>query len=331
MIPMFGIPDIWNVGNTITRNTEEGRMSNELVGTQQNYSLQEVREIAKDMADSGLFAVSNQQQAFALMMLCRSEGLDPIQAMKRYHIIEGRPSMRADAMQAEFQRQGGTVEWVESNEEVCEAIFSHASSPRPFQLRVTTKQYIDSGVAMGFDRQAQKQTLKKNWKQFPAAMLRARVISSGVRAVLPGVVAGIYTPEEVQDFEKESTSNPNVTVHTKPTQKAAKVPTAEVADYTPAPTQSRPTPASVETKAAPVAEVPAAELPLDATHVEQAASTEPAAEEFKPAIHQKEFVTLGVKLHTSNPAKMAELKPRWIDGTNEEKMAVLVELRGLVK
>jgi hypothetical protein len=32
-------------------------------------------------------------------------------------------------------------------------------------------------------------------------MLRARVISMGVRMVLPGVVMGIYTPEEVQDFD----------------------------------------------------------------------------------------------------------------------------------
>lgn len=314
-------------------------MGNEMVVTQQNYSLQEVREIAKDMASSGLFAMKTPEQAFAMMMICRSEGIDPVQAMKRYHIIEGRPSMRADAMQAEFMRQGGTVEWVVSNSEECHAIFSHHLSPAPFKIHLKRQEFIDSGVAMCWNREQNKQVLKDNWKKSPADMLRARAISKGVRAVLPGVVAGIYTPEEVQDFEKEPTSNPNVTIHTKPSQKAAKVPNAEVAEYKEVPTQARPTPAP---KAVPVPQAdpaPTEVSPSEDEDQEQGnettcpdESTEaPPAEEFKPAIHQKEFVALGIKLHAKNPAKMAEMKPRWINGSPEEKMAVLVELRGLVK
>lgn len=44
-------------------------------------------------------------------------------------------------------------------------------------------------------------TGKDNYKKFPRQMLRARVISEGVRAVYPGVLQGMYTPEEVQEFE----------------------------------------------------------------------------------------------------------------------------------
>jgi hypothetical protein len=331
---MFGIPDIWNVGNATTRNTEEGRMSNEMVVTQPNYSLQDIREISADLAKSGLFAMKTTEQVFAMMMICRSEGIDPVQAVKRYHIIDGKPSMRADAMQADFMRQGGTVEWIVSNAEECHAVFSHSASPRPFEIHLKVKDYMDSGVAMVW--KDGKQILKDNWKKSPAAMLRARAISNGVRAVLPGVVAGIYTPEETQDFEKEPTANPNVTVHTKPTQKAAKVPTAEVAEYKEVPTQARPTPAPVPQAAPAATEV----FPSEDEGQEQGPpettcpdefSEAPPAEEFKPAIHQKEFVALGIKLHAKNPAKMAEMKPRWINGSTEEKMAVLVELRGLVK
>ena len=43
-------------------------------------------------------------------------------------------------------------------------------------------------------------TGKDNYKKFPRQMLRARVISEGVRAVYPGVLQGMYTPEEVQAF-----------------------------------------------------------------------------------------------------------------------------------
>ncbi|MBK8184776.1 MAG: hypothetical protein IPK63_18615 [Candidatus Competibacteraceae bacterium] len=41
---------------------------------------------------------------------------------------------------------------------------------------------------------------KDLWKQYPRAMLRARVISEGIRTVYPGVLSGMYTPEEVRDF-----------------------------------------------------------------------------------------------------------------------------------
>ena len=43
-------------------------------------------------------------------------------------------------------------------------------------------------------------TNKDNWKNYPRAMLRARVVSEGIRTVFPGVVLGVYTPEEVQDI-----------------------------------------------------------------------------------------------------------------------------------
>jgi hypothetical protein len=38
------------------------------------------------------------------------------------------------------------------------------------------------------------------WIKYPRQMLRARVISEGVRACYPGVLDGMYTPEEVQDM-----------------------------------------------------------------------------------------------------------------------------------
>ena len=44
-------------------------------------------------------------------------------------------------------------------------------------------------------------TGKQTWKQYPRQMLRARVISEGIRTVYPGVAVGVYTPEEVGDFD----------------------------------------------------------------------------------------------------------------------------------
>ena len=38
------------------------------------------------------------------------------------------------------------------------------------------------------------------WQQYPRAMLRARLLSEGIRTVFPEVVCGVYTPEEVMDI-----------------------------------------------------------------------------------------------------------------------------------
>ncbi|MEB3214553.1 MAG: hypothetical protein VKL39_24605, partial [Leptolyngbyaceae bacterium] len=43
-------------------------------------------------------------------------------------------------------------------------------------------------------------TGKEVWRQYPRAMLRARVISEGIRTVFPGVAVGVYTPEEIGDL-----------------------------------------------------------------------------------------------------------------------------------
>lgn len=161
-----------------------------------SHSIQDVEVMAVRASKSGLFGMTT-DQAFTLMQLCIAEGLHPIQAIKRYHIIEGKPSMRADAIQAEFQRHGGKVKWIESTGDACAAEFSHsAHHPDPYLVRITFAEMDAAGITRGGSG------LKKNWRCFPAAMLRARVISAGVRMIDPGVIVGIYTPEEVADFDE---------------------------------------------------------------------------------------------------------------------------------
>jgi hypothetical protein len=38
------------------------------------------------------------------------------------------------------------------------------------------------------------------WKKFPRQMLKARCISEAVRGIFPGVLSGLYAPEEVSDI-----------------------------------------------------------------------------------------------------------------------------------
>ena len=60
-------------------------------------------------------------------------------------------------------------------------------------------------------------------------MLRARVVSEGIRTVFPGCVVGVYTPEEVNDFSPvERDVTPSPVQHTVEAATAALADIAEV-------------------------------------------------------------------------------------------------------
>ena len=144
--------------------------------------------MAEVAAGSKMFGFKNPQEAMAIMLLCQAENLHPAVAMRDYHVIQGRPALKADAMLARFQQAGGSVQWKDYTDEKVTGVFSHPSGGT-LEVSWTLAKAKAIGIAN-----------KDNWKNYPRAMLRARVASEGIRSVYPGCVVGVYTPEEVQDF-----------------------------------------------------------------------------------------------------------------------------------
>ena len=98
----------------------------------------DILEMAQAVVKGRLFPdVDTPEKALTLMLLCQSEGLHPMQALTRYHIIKGRPALKADAMLAAFMERGGTVKWKEWTNEACEAIFTSAGCPDGVVVRWT--------------------------------------------------------------------------------------------------------------------------------------------------------------------------------------------------
>jgi len=193
--------------------------------------------------ESGMFPdFKKPEQVVVLMLLCDAENIHYIQALRKYHIIKGRPALRADWMQAEFQRRGGRIKWMRSDCEACEAVFSHRRyHPEGLTIRFELQRFVDNRVALTWNEKQSKWVLKDNWANYPDAMLRARVITAGIRAIDPGVVCGMYPPEEMQDIIdlEERQNSPFVLADSV----AAKVDQAASSLAPPAP---KPTPAAVE-------------------------------------------------------------------------------------
>lgn len=149
----------------------------------------EQERMAEVIAKSGMFGLKDTTAVLALMAVAQAEGRHPASVAKDYHMIQGRPALKADAMLARFQQAGGSVQWTTYKDEQVSGIFSH---PQGGSLEVTWT--LAQAKAIGL-------ATKDNWKLYPRAMLRARVISEGIRSVYPAVIVGEYSVEEVTDFD----------------------------------------------------------------------------------------------------------------------------------
>jgi hypothetical protein len=156
-----------------------------------------IEKLGEIIAYSGLFGCSKKEQGQVLAMQCLVEGKPPLELAKTYHLIEGKLSMKADTMLARFQMSGGKVQWIERTNDRVKARFVHNGNE--VSIEHTLDEHRASGTALG-----QNGKLKDNWRKFPRQMLTARVVSEGVRLLAPEINFGIYTPEEVSDFDAKA-------------------------------------------------------------------------------------------------------------------------------
>ena len=160
-------------------------MSNELAVI----PISEIQVMANAIARSGLFGVKTPDQALAIMLIAQAEGQHPAIAARDYDVIQGKPAKKSEAMLRDFLKSGGKVQWHDLNNTLADATFSHPSGG---EVRISWDMNRATAAGLGG---------KDNWKKFPRQMLRARVVSEGVRTVCPMATSGMYVPEEVQDFE----------------------------------------------------------------------------------------------------------------------------------
>jgi len=147
----------------------------------------EMEKLAEAIARSGLFGMKTPEAALALMAISAAEGVHPALAARDYHIISGKPTLKSDAMLSRFQAAGGKMTMQEYTDTRVVAEFSH-----PQGGKVTIDWDIARAKLAGLGK-------KDTWLQYPRQMLRARVISEGVRTVFPGATAGMMAPEEAID------------------------------------------------------------------------------------------------------------------------------------
>lgn len=125
--------------------------------------------------------------ACVIFAVGESYGLSLVQSLSALHVIDGKICMSADMMRALCLARPAIVRFdlLENTDKIATWEAERKGS-KPVRMSFTWAEAERAGLAT-----------KGPWRQYPAAMLRARAASALARTIAPDIVHGLYAPEEM--------------------------------------------------------------------------------------------------------------------------------------
>ena len=151
-------------------------------------SFADMMALAETLLKTGFLpeAVKTPGQALAIILTGQEMGIGPMQSLRSIGVIRGRPVVAADLQLALFKRAGGKSKW-EVNEATKVSLWlRHANGDEHTQ-----------SFTMEDAQRAKLTERGDTYQKFPQAMLRARAITAGLKAVGFEPTAGVYDPAEL--------------------------------------------------------------------------------------------------------------------------------------
>lgn len=171
-------------------------------------------QMAGALAKSGLIptGLNTPEKVFVALQWGHELGLSPMVAVNNVAVINGKPTLSADIMAAVVKRspEYGGIKWIEMSETraECEITRILPNGEKEVQKSSFSMQDAQNAGLAGRD----------NWKKYPKRMLKHRCLSYGLKDMFPDILAGLYTPEEmesVSDEPKEEPKERNITPEVK--------------------------------------------------------------------------------------------------------------------
>jgi hypothetical protein len=154
----------------------------------------DMQKMGDELAKSGMFGVKSAAGGVALLVTSIQTGMPIFEINRKYHIMgDGKMTMKADAMLAEYKRLGGKCRWVRFDAEEARAVWNYGENV-DLEIAYSVDDAKRDGVVMDKAGSA--------WKNSRPDMLRARLITKALRMICPEVNHGVYTPEEVAEFQE---------------------------------------------------------------------------------------------------------------------------------
>ncbi len=130
----------------------------------------------------------NPAAMYAAVLMGREIGLGPMQSMNMIDVVDGRPSLSAELQVAMIREAGHSITLEEFSDAVATVVGSRRDGGDSMRVSFTIEMADRAGL-----------TGKRNWKQYPEAMLWARAVSMLARMLFADVFAVVhaYTAEEL--------------------------------------------------------------------------------------------------------------------------------------
>jgi hypothetical protein len=126
------------------------------------------------------------------MLKGRELGIPPMQAFASINVIKGKPSLSSDLMSSLVRSHGHSIRIVESTDKRCEVTGKRKDTGDSYTSVFTHEMAV----------KAQLPSQNQNYGKYPENMLRARAISNLCRVLFADIIMGMYTPEEVAEFDE---------------------------------------------------------------------------------------------------------------------------------
>ena len=158
------------------------------------HSMDDLCKLGQLYAQSGVFGDINPAVGTVIAQHVYQTGSTPVEFAANYDVLGSKISPKAKYLLARLLAVGGSYDIGDYTDQKVSITFSYGKVTRT----ITTT--IEDAERAGLTRDS-KGRVKSMWQRFPRRMLFARVVSEGVGIVAPNVNAGLYTPEEVSDFD----------------------------------------------------------------------------------------------------------------------------------
>lgn len=155
-----------------------------------NLTVRDMIQLGNSLVGTGFLpnTIKTPEQAMAIMLKGQELRVPPMYSLSNIVVVNGKPSCSAELMLALIQRDFGQ-----------RAIRIKASDDTQCTVEYRLDGWDDVQSYAFTIKQAEAAGLFKNsvWKQYPAAMLRARAISAVARMAFPGSIGGMYVAGEM--------------------------------------------------------------------------------------------------------------------------------------
>lgn len=180
--------------------------STELATVNRDGALAERMAYAQALAAAELLPASYRKKPANVLLAMeygRALGLDTVTAIQQVHIVEGKPTASAQLIGSLVRRAGHRLRVSGDDKHAVAEIVRRDDHDFTFRAEWTIERAAAAGLAG-----------KGVWKQYPAAMLKARAITEVARDACPEALAGVaYTAEELGDDQGEDFES-QAAVHT---------------------------------------------------------------------------------------------------------------------